>query len=199
MLRRVVVRNWRAFDAAEVELRPGLNVLLGPNGAGKTSLLEAVAFALAGEPSTLPDARLLAREKDTPVDVSVAFALDVGESIEGRPIRGIEIRSPNKDAGVILISAGQHAREWIAMATGTCVADELVTRADEPEIDALLGELTFVIVPVVNPDGYTYTFSDERFWRKNRRDGTGVDITPGADFIGESVTGIDPILPGLGD
>ena len=54
MLRRVVVRNWRAFDAAEVELRPGLNVLLGPNGAGKTSLLEAVAFAL---PASRPRCR----------------------------------------------------------------------------------------------------------------------------------------------
>src|SRR5581483_510421 len=101
MLRRVVVRNWRAFDAAEVELRPGLNVLLGPNGAGKTSLLEAVAFALAGEPSTLPDARLLAREKDTPVDVAVAFVLD-GEDWEA--CRGLS--AAHRRSGDLLRRAG---------------------------------------------------------------------------------------------
>lgn len=75
MLKRVVVRNWRAFDAAEVVLRPGLNVLLGPNGVGKTSLLEAIAFALAGEPSMLPDVRLMARA-DGPVDVALMLDLD---------------------------------------------------------------------------------------------------------------------------
>ena len=75
MLKRLVVRNWRAFDAAEVALRPGLNVLLGPNGVGKTSLLEAMVFALAGEPATLSDVRLLARA-DGPVDVALALDLD---------------------------------------------------------------------------------------------------------------------------
>jgi DNA repair protein SbcC/Rad50 len=75
MLKQVVVRNWRAFDTAEVALRPGLNVLLGPNGAGKTSLLEAIAYALAGEPSTLSDVRLMARAEG-PVDVAVALDLD---------------------------------------------------------------------------------------------------------------------------
>ena len=55
------------------------------------------------------------------------------------------------------------------------VADELVTRADEPAIASLLSQLTFVIVPVVNPDGFVYTFTDDRFWRKNRRDDHGVD------------------------
>lgn len=105
----------------------------------------------------------------------IASTIDVGMSLEGRPIRGIEITAPDPDAPVILIDAGQHAREWISVSTGTCIADELVTRADEPEIASLLSQLTFVILPVVNPDGFAYTFTDDRFWRKNRRDGHGVD------------------------
>jgi hypothetical protein len=32
------------------------------------------------------------------------------------------------------------------------------------------------IVPVVNPDGYQYSWSDKRYWRKNRRNGVGVDL-----------------------
>jgi predicted deacylase len=105
----------------------------------------------------------------------IASSIDVGTTLEGRSIRGIEITSPDPEAPVILIDAGQHAREWISMATATCIADELVTHADDPEIDSLLSQLTFVIVPVVNPDGFAYTFTDDRFWRKNRRDGFGVD------------------------
>ena len=75
MLKRLSVRNWRAFGAAEIAFRPGLNILLGPNGAGKTSLLEAMAFALAGEPSMLPDVRQMARAEGA-VDVSLVLDLD---------------------------------------------------------------------------------------------------------------------------
>ena len=75
MLKHLVVRNWRAFGAAEVAFRPGVNVLLGRNGAGKTSLLEATAYALAGEPSMLPDVRQLARA-DGPVDVALTVDMD---------------------------------------------------------------------------------------------------------------------------
>src|SRR5690348_10430274 len=76
MLKQVTARNWRAFDAVDVTLRPGLNILLGPNGVGKTSLLEATAFALAGKPSTLADPKLMVRTDGTPVDVSVALEVE---------------------------------------------------------------------------------------------------------------------------
>ncbi|HEY7066379.1 MAG TPA: AAA family ATPase [Chloroflexota bacterium] len=76
MLKQVTARNWRAFDAVDVELRPGVNVVLGPNGAGKTSLLEAAAFALAGTPSVLPDARQMIRTDGQPVDVSLTVEVD---------------------------------------------------------------------------------------------------------------------------
>jgi exonuclease SbcC len=76
MLKRVTVSNWRAFDAAELAFRPGLNVLLGPNGVGKTSVLEAVSFGLTGDVFTLSDPRLMVRDTGRPVDVAVALDLD---------------------------------------------------------------------------------------------------------------------------
>ena len=35
---------------------------------------------------------------------------------------------------------------------------------------------SFYIMPVANPDGYIYTWTTNRFWRKNRRPNGGVDL-----------------------
>ena len=34
----------------------------------------------------------------------------------------------------------------------------------------LVDGLDWYIVPVVNPDGYAYSWSDDRLWRKTRRE-----------------------------
>ena len=66
--------------------------------------------------------------------------------------------------------------------TGMFLADRLVESADtDPRVHALLSRAEIFVIPVVNPDGYFFTWSDSanRLWRKNRRnngDGTfGVD------------------------
>ena len=38
----------------------------------------------------------------------------------------------------------------------------------------LVDELDWYIVPCVNPDGYAYTWSDDRLWRKTRHDARGI-------------------------
>jgi len=45
---RLTLRDFRTYEAAEVELGPGLTVVTGRNGAGKTNLLEALYFACTG-------------------------------------------------------------------------------------------------------------------------------------------------------
>lgn len=44
----------------------------------------------------------------------------------------------------------------------TYVIDYLVENSENLEVD-------YYILPVVNPDGYEYTFVTDRLWRKNRR------------------------------
>jgi carboxypeptidase T len=100
----------------------------------------------------------------------------LGASIEGRPLWALKIGT-RADAKPMLINGTQHAREWIAAMVTTCIADRLVRDYDrDPAIRELVDHTAIWVVPVVNPDGYQYTWSTDRYWRKNRRDRTGVDL-----------------------
>jgi DNA replication and repair protein RecF len=46
--KRLQLRDFRSYEAADVRLGPGLTVVSGRNGAGKTNLLEAIYFACTG-------------------------------------------------------------------------------------------------------------------------------------------------------
>lgn len=67
----------------------------------------------------------------------------------------------------IFIEANIHAREWIASATVTYVLNQLL-RSTDPEIVSISQSVDWYIVPVANPDGYEYTRSYNRNWRKTR-------------------------------
>ena len=47
-VRRLRLRDFRAYDSADVGFGPRLTVIHGPNGAGKTNLLEALYFGCTG-------------------------------------------------------------------------------------------------------------------------------------------------------
>lgn len=47
-LEKVNIKNYKAIEKIDIDLKPGINLLLGDNGAGKTSVLEGIAVALSG-------------------------------------------------------------------------------------------------------------------------------------------------------
>jgi zinc carboxypeptidase len=117
----------------------------------------------------------------------------VGASYEGRPIFAVKI-GPSVDAPNrpnVLFMGTHHAREWIS----TAVAIKLI-RWLADSAAALTSSHDVWVMPVENPDGYQYTFTNDRLWRKNRRpnaDGTvGVDPNRnypafwGVDEVGSS-------------
>jgi len=106
----------------------------------------------------------------------LATMSDVGDSILGNNIYAITITAPDAvnnaaaDRPVILWQGNAHAREWVSPMTVTYLASKFVDSYDtDPRVKDILDNARLVIVPVTNPDGYLYTWSDNRFWRKNRR------------------------------
>lgn len=104
--------------------------------------------------------------------------IDLGISLEGRPIKGLRISNDAVDLGrckpAILLNSIQHAREWITVMNAMFVADHLVRNYDDDAyVRFLTDNAVFYIVPVMNPDGYVHTWTVNRFWRKNRRPNPG--------------------------
>lgn len=97
----------------------------------------------------------------------------VGKSYENRDLKTITITNGDGKSGknVIFLDAGIHAREWIAPAAALYVIYQLtenfVVNSD------LLKDYDWVILPVVNPDGYEYTHTTSRMWRKTRKPVSG--------------------------
>ncbi len=117
----------------------------------------------------------------------LASTFVVGQSLEEREIRGIRITGPGADKPAVLINSCQHAREWISPMVTMYAAERLITDYDtDAQVQALVDAVEFLIVPMVNPDGYVWTWGPDRLWRKNRRnngDGTfGVDLNRNWDF-----------------
>lgn len=102
----------------------------------------------------------------------------VGASRFGRPIRGFAISAPDSPGNPrsqrvqALFNGTQHAREWVSPTTVMFIADRLLAdyAAGDPRVVALLERAEVLFVPIVNPDGYVYTWSTNRLWRKTRVD-----------------------------
>lgn len=99
----------------------------------------------------------------------------IGQSFEGRDIPALRLgvpapSSPDNPRKTILVTGGLHAREWISTTTVNYVAWSFITSfGKEPMITKLLDEFDIVFMPVVNPDGFEYTWHVDRLWRKSRQ------------------------------
>jgi len=106
----------------------------------------------------------------------LASVTSLGNSWESRPLWMIHVHAPGApaDRKAIIYHGGQHAREWITPTVPLYLADRLINGYDtDPAIRALLDRVSFYLVPVMNPDGYVYTWTTYRLWRKNRRNNGG--------------------------
>ncbi|MFI6711008.1 M14 family zinc carboxypeptidase [Nonomuraea sp. NPDC050478] len=113
----------------------------------------------------------------------------IGKTLRGQDILAAKVTSlarvlPDGIKPATLYSATQHAREWIATEVDMRLLKHVV--ANKRQLRSLLDRTELWFVPVANPDGYDFTFTEgNRLWRKNLRDvngdgqittGDGVDL-----------------------
>jgi murein tripeptide amidase MpaA len=114
----------------------------------------------------------------------VEYVASIGESHEGRELFALHLTSNNNNNNnkdqkkpQVYFQCQIHAREWISGATGQYLVYNLLSKYGKDErITELLDNVEFIVVPIVNPDGYDYTWKGERLWRKNRRKNGGFSM-----------------------
>ncbi|XP_072231718.1 carboxypeptidase O [Leuresthes tenuis] len=126
-------------------------------------------------------------ERDHP---EVVTAVEYGQTYEKRTISLLKIGfSTEKKKKAVWMDCGIHAREWIAPAfCQYFVRQILQTYKTDEKMELMLKNMDFYVTPVLNIDGYIYSWKDNstRLWRKNRSPGPsghcyGIDLNRNFD------------------
>ena len=135
----------------------------------------------------------------------------IGTSLLGKPLMAIKMTAnarevPDGTRTAILFSATNHAREWLAADQGRRLPLWFAAHKNDPEIKALIQDRELWFLPIMNVDGYDFTFtcgtgtaqvacdyrtppaglSANRQWRKTLRDNNANGI------YGDGQDGVDP-------
>lgn len=94
----------------------------------------------------------------------------IGKSYENRDLWVIKMETSGSEKKKIWLDGGIHAREWIAPATNLFTIKSLIDGFLNNDADVLkiFEKFDVFAMPVVNPDGYVYSHTTSRTWRKNR-------------------------------
>ncbi|XP_063697373.1 zinc carboxypeptidase-like [Culicoides brevitarsis] len=98
---------------------------------------------------------------------NVVTKFNVGKTYEGRDIKGLKVSYKAGNPGLFLES-NIHAREWVTSASSTWILNQLLTSTDA-NIRDIAENIDWYFVPVANPDGFEYTHTSNRMWRKTRK------------------------------
>jgi extracellular matrix protein 14 len=124
----------------------------------------------------------------------------IGNTFEGRPMKALRLSvhgdSKTDKIKTVVITSGIHAREWISVSTSCYILFQLLSDYENGNVNIkrYLENLDFLFLPVMNPDGYAFTWKTERLWRKNKQRTfnprcLGIDIDHSFDF--HFTTGIE--------
>lgn len=117
----------------------------------------------------------------------------LGTTFQGRKMKALRLslHSDSKSDAIktFVVTGGIHAREWISTSTACFILYQLLMdyEAGNPTVIRYLENLDFLFLPVMNPDGYAFTWKTERLWRKNKQQTfnprcDGIDIDHSFDF-----------------
>ncbi|CAG9559453.1 unnamed protein product [Danaus chrysippus] len=101
---------------------------------------------------------------------SIVTVVNAGNSFEGRPVKYLKISTTNftdTSKPIYFLEATMHAREWVTTQAALYTIHRLIEDLKTEDMDLIQG-IDWIIFPVVNPDGYEYSHTTDRMWRKTR-------------------------------
>jgi murein tripeptide amidase MpaA len=112
---------------------------------------------------------------------------NIGKSYENRDIYVIRISNNIAQSGsrkVFFFEANIHAREWLAHASTAYIVEKLLSGyGTNSRITKALDTYEWHFVVMANPDGYEYTHTTDRLWRKTRSvQGRCFGVDPNRNF-----------------
>lgn len=178
-------------NGVDLVVPPGAGGVLEAMGLESETLIDDIQPMIDAESARIRDSlRRLARGEgdwyddykplsaiDERIDELIARRPDlvsrsvIGTTHEGRPIWVMRISGETGGACKpgFLLNGLTHAREWITPMNVMYLAERLVDDyGTDPEITAVVDQMEWFIIPVLNPDGYAFSWSTNRLWRKNR-------------------------------
>ncbi|XP_029378884.1 carboxypeptidase A4 [Echeneis naucrates] len=94
---------------------------------------------------------------------------EIGRSYENRPMYVLKFSTGGNKRPAIWIDTGIHSREWVSQATGVWTANKIATDyGRDASLTSLLNTMDIYMLILANPDGYAYTHTNDRMWRKTR-------------------------------
>ncbi|CAM5086046.1 unnamed protein product [Eretmochelys imbricata] len=100
--------------------------------------------------------------------------IQIGNSYEGRPLYVLKFSTGGTKRPAIWIDTGIHSREWITQASGVWFAKKIVdSYGKDPSLTSILDNLDIFLEIVTNPDGFAFTHTKNRMWRKTRSINSG--------------------------
>jgi hypothetical protein len=104
-------------------------------------------------------------------------ALRYAATYFNRKIYVLTFGSGAADAPQILLTGGIHGREWIAVETPYLIAEYLIKNYNHNAAGGtkagalrdLIESCQFWVIPLLNPDGHSWSLAKDRLWRTNRK------------------------------
>ncbi|XP_057878821.1 carboxypeptidase A1-like [Melospiza georgiana] len=107
--------------------------------------------------------------------------LEIGRSTENRPLYVLKFSTGGSNRPAVWIDTGIHSREWVTQASGVWFAKKIVEdHANNEGVASILETMDIFLEIVTNPDGFAYTHTTNRMWRKTRSKHAGA-ICVGVD------------------
>ena len=114
----------------------------------------------------------------------------IGKTVQGQDLVALKVTKDARQVRdgkrpAVLYSSAQHAREWITPEMNRRLLHYYLDNySKNKDIRRIVDSTELWFVPVANPDGYDYTFTeDHRLWRKNLRDNDNDGVISSLDGV----------------